>query len=126
MSVALVLLAAGCATPAPGARASEANREQCDSVPEREYKPALRNAGIEGVAKVPKVWLLVDKEGIVRDSWIGESSGDAELDDIALRFARCRRFAPALHKGVPVPVRLLLPIPVNRPRPGEPDGGDSS
>ncbi|MDE2974533.1 MAG: energy transducer TonB [Gemmatimonadota bacterium] len=123
MLVALVLLAAGCATPAPGARASEANREQCDSVPEREYKPALRNAGIEGV---PKVWLLVDKEGIVRDSGIGESSGDAELDDIALRIARCRRFAPALHKGVPVPVRLLLPIPVNRPRPGEPDGGDSS
>lgn len=126
MVAALLLLAAGCARPAPGApepqpggpppaplpaefdpRASEANRVHCDSVLEREYTPALRSAGIEGVAQV---WMLVDTVGIVREVRIGESSGHAELDDIALRVARCRRFVPAVRRDVPVSVWLALPF----------------
>ena len=74
---------------------------------EREYTPALRSAGVEGVAQV---WLLVDTVGIVREVSIGESSGHAELDEIALRVARCRRFLPALHGDVPVRVWLQLPF----------------
>ena len=123
---ALVLLAAGCATPAPEARqpprdASQTsvrwqpydtrpvvvNREECDSVQEREYTPALRNAGIEGEATV---YVRLDVEGIVRDVRIHKSSGHSELDEIALRVAGCRRFRPALHRGVPVPVWIQLPF----------------
>ena len=125
MVAAMLLLAAGCVTATPGARERqpgtprsssrdgepdvrlvEAN-ERCDSMREREYTPALRSAGIEGVTLV---WMLVDERGMVGKVQLRESSGHAELDEIALRVARCRRFMPALHRGEPVRVWLALPF----------------
>jgi len=126
MVAAMLLLAAGCVTATPGARERqpgtprsssrdgepdvrlvEANRKRCDSILEREYTPALRSAGIEGVAIV---WMYVDERGIVGKVQLHESSGHAELDEIALRVAPCRRFVPALRRGEPVRVWLALPF----------------
>ena len=143
---ALVLLATGCATPNPGtrepqpgtppawrnygeseARLVEANRLRCDSILEREYAPVLRSSGIEGVTYV---WMFIDERGIVGKVQLHESSGHAELDEIALRAARCRRFPPALRRGVPTPVWISLPFIFRagkpRTRPARHPTGDAS
>ena len=114
MFAVLSLLAAGCARsglPKPSAAApqppEQANREACDGVLEREYTPGLRSAGVEGEARV---WLHIDEKGNVTDVRIGVSSGHSKLDRIALRVARCGRFAPALNNGLPVAIWIQVPI----------------
>lgn len=84
----------------------EVNRQEFAKTLEREYAP-LRARGIEGVARV---WMRITAEGIVGEAEIRESSGHPELDAIALRVARTKRFRPASNRGEPTEVWIAVPI----------------
>ncbi|MEJ2540631.1 MAG: M56 family metallopeptidase [Gemmatimonadota bacterium] len=83
------------------------NRREVVAALEREYPRALRDAGVEGSAKV---WLFIDADGELRDMRIQESSGHEALDDAALRVAASMRFSPAVNHGETVPVWVAFPI----------------
>lgn len=122
--VAVALLTAGCAKAAPesppprtppatppGATVIDAipmeiSRQEFEKTLEREYAP-LRAKGIEGVAEV---WMRVTEEGIVAEARIRDSSGHPELDAIALRVARTKRFRPASNRGEPTEIWIAVPI----------------
>ena len=74
---------------------------------EEEYPALLRGAGVGGRAEV---WLLLDADGLLRDTRINESSGHEALDLAALRVARVMRFSPAMGGAEPVPVWVSIPI----------------
>lgn len=56
------------------------------------YPPALRDAGIGGMAVV---WLYVDTTGLVTKVQLKKSSGREALDDVALKLTDLLRFTPA-------------------------------
>lgn len=74
---------------------------------EREYAPALRDAGIEGTTVV---YVFLSATGTLENAVIAESSGDQHLDEAALRVARVFRFSAALEGGVPVAAWIQVPI----------------
>lgn len=104
--LALTGLACAARSPAVGPETLESGEgRQAGSVPPRmlntvqvdraltqEYPRALKEAGIGGTTVVS---LFIDKEGIVRNQEVAESSGHAMLDSAALRVARFARFSPA-------------------------------
>ena len=83
------------------------NREEVGAALEEEYPALLRGAGVGGRAEV---WLLIDAQGVLRDTRIDQSSGHEALDLAALRVARVMRFSPAMNGEVPVPVWVSIPI----------------
>jgi bla regulator protein blaR1 len=72
-----------------------------------EYPTLLRDAGIGGVVVV---YFFIDKEGVVAEAQVEQSSGHPALDQAAVRVARQFRFSPALNQGEPVPVWVQIPI----------------
>lgn len=74
---------------------------------ERSYPPLLRDAGIGGTAQLT---LLVDETGRVTHATLKQSSGQAALDDAALRVAPLMRFSPARNRDQRVKVRVLVPM----------------
>jgi TonB family protein len=83
------------------------NFVEIGKVLESEYPPLLRNAGVEGSAKV---WVHVDAAGDVTDARIRESSGHVPLDSAALRTARRMKFSGAKNRDEPAAVWVVLPI----------------
>ena len=77
------------------------NRSTVIQAMERGYPPILRDAGIGGQ-------VLVLGRGI--DNRIANSSGNAQLDDAALRVASVYEFTPALNRDQVVPVWVQIPI----------------
>lgn len=64
---------------------------------EREARSAsLRSNG------APRVWFTLDTRGVVRSTAIYESSGDPEVDSVAVRSARRFTFTPAYKDNVPI------------------------
>ena len=83
------------------------NEREAQRILEREYPPRLRDAGIGGLVRIH---FLVTEEGMVRDTKIDESSGQAALDEAALRVAHTFEFTPAVYRDTKVPVWISLPI----------------
>src|SRR5512135_260552 len=54
--------------------------------------------------------LRVSAEGRVEEAKLYQGSGQAILDDAALRFAESLQFVPARRGGTPIPTNVLLPI----------------
>ena len=110
------ILGAGCAS-APrvaeldssvGSGSDFNNREEIEQAVVREYRASgMMEQGIEGTVHV---WMFVNERGRVEDAIVGTSSENEALDQAALRVARVHRFQPALNRGRPVPVWILLPI----------------
>jgi TonB family protein len=71
------------------------------------YPPMLRQSGIGGVVRV---FFFINKEGVVEDYRIHQSSGFDELDAAALAVADVYRFSPAMNRDKHVPVWVSLPI----------------
>jgi len=71
------------------------------------YPPSAREEGVEG-----KVTVLytVSEDGSVTDAQVTKSSGDARLDQAALRLVRAMKYKPAVQDGKPHPVRCLRSI----------------
>jgi TonB family protein len=72
-----------------------------------EHPAGLREAGIGGTVQA---WVLVDREGTVRQVALRQSSGHEELDELALRVAAKIRFSPALNGTKPVPAWFAVPL----------------
>lgn len=83
------------------------NRREAAAAVIREWPPALKNSGIEGVVTV---WIFIDEEGRVTNAQVSESSGLQQMDKAALRAARAFEFSPALNREETVPVWVELPI----------------
>ena len=74
---------------------------------EREYPPALRDAGIGGTVHV---WFFLDEAGRIVDTRIDRSSGYSDLDAAALRVADRMEFSPAEDRDRRVAVWVSVPI----------------
>ena len=83
------------------------NRSEVMAALMREYPSSLRDAGIGGQVVV---WYYLSDTGQVLDARISQSSGNALLDDAALRVANVYQFTPAMNRQDPVPVWIQLPI----------------
>ena len=64
-----------------------------------EYPRLAKQAGITG-----DVWVqaLVDKDGNVRDTRVGKSTGTVSLDDAAIKQAKKCKFKPGIQNGRPI------------------------
>lgn len=80
---------------------------------------------VEGDAcTTTEVWLLIDREGVTRETRIKESARDREMDRLALAYATIYRFSPALRDGDPVPAWIAMPITIGADDcPPGPEGG---
>jgi periplasmic protein TonB len=103
---------AGDATPpftpysvAPELRAAQ--RTELQRYLERNYPPALRDAGIGARAVL---WVHIDEQGNVRETRVVQSSGYPAFDAVASEALQHVRFSPALNRDERVPVWIQLPI----------------
>jgi TonB family protein len=83
------------------------NRSAVIQAMERGYPPILRDAGIGGLVLV---WFFINEQGRVIDNRIANSSGNAQLDEAALRVASVYEFTPALNRDQVVSVWVQIPI----------------
>jgi len=83
------------------------NRSEVIQAMERGYPPILRDAGIGGQVLV---WFFINEQGRVIDNRVANSSGNAQLDEAALRVASIYEFTPALNRDQIVPVWVQIPI----------------
>lgn len=71
-----------------------------------QYPPAARRKGIEGRLELR---FTVGTEGDVREIQVAKSLHPL-CDSAAVRALRSVKFAPGMHEGDPVPVRMSLPV----------------
>ena len=83
------------------------NRSAVIQAMERGYPPILRDAGIGGQVLV---WFFINEQGRVIDNRVANSSGNAQLDEAALRVASIYEFTPALNRDQVVSVWVQIPI----------------
>jgi TonB family protein len=83
------------------------NAPEVTAAIQRIYPPHLVDARVGGET-VLRLWL--DEEGRVARSMVSVSSGNRELDALALRVSRDMRFRPAKNRGEEV--RVIVQIPV--------------
>jgi len=83
------------------------NRTEVQGALMREYPVTLRDSGIGGTVVL---WLYLSDEGVVLDRRLSRSSGQAQLDEAALRVATTLRFTPAVRRTEPVAVWIEVPI----------------
>ena len=74
--------------------------------PEPAYAHEARAAKLEGT---DVFWIIVDASGAVADVELVQSLGKG-LDESAMQTLRTWRFLPAMKKGKPVPVRLIVEV----------------
>lgn len=83
------------------------NREAVVRALEREYPPALRDAGIGGTVLMA---MYLDEDGQARRVGLERSSGYDALDRVALRAADIMEFTPALNRDQRRAVWVSLPV----------------
>jgi protein TonB len=71
------------------------------------YPSRCLRLGIEGRVKVH---VLVGENGRAQEVTLGESSGDASLDEAAMEAVRKWRFEPAMRNGMPVRAWVVAPV----------------
>jgi len=71
------------------------------------YPSRCLRLGIEGRVKVR---VLVGENGRAQEVALGESSGDASLDEAAMEAVRKWRFEPATRNGMPVRAWVIAPV----------------
>lgn len=71
------------------------------------YPELLKKMGIEGTAVL---WLLINEEGHVEKVLLNKSSGNAALDDAAIRGYQHAIFTPAYKGDIPVKVWVSQPV----------------
>lgn len=89
----------------PALSASE--RRRLAALAKRRYPSMLREAGISGT---PIVFAFIDEQGDVFKAQIAESSGYAQLDNVAIEVVKTAEFSPAMNRDKPVGVWIRLPI----------------
>jgi TonB family protein len=59
-----------------------------------------------------QVWFLIDRNGVTRDARIRASSGEREMDRLALAYASAHQFSPASRDGKPVPAWISMAVTI--------------
>lgn len=83
------------------------NRDEIQSLLQREYPQVLRQAGITGTVLI---YFHISETGEVLETQLAESSGHTAMDEAALRIAALTEFAPAKNLLKTVAVWVQLPI----------------
>jgi TonB family protein len=83
------------------------NRDEVTAAIERSYPERFEGRPMERSA-VLQLWL--DEQGRVARSALSRSSGERELDRLALSVSRDMRFRPAMNRDEPVRVIVLMPV----------------
>lgn len=83
------------------------NSAEVEAALQRQYPALLREAGITGEVGV-QLWL--DESGRVVQSRVANSSGYEAMDAAALHVADVMRLTPALNRGRPVRVTVVVPV----------------
>lgn len=84
------------------------NRDEFGRVLQRRYPPMLRDAGIGGTVIL---WVYVEESGAVGPTRVIDSSGNAQLDELAQQVMReAARFSPALNRDQRVAVWIQMPV----------------
>ncbi len=83
------------------------NRDEVGRALEREYPSLLRDAGVGGRVDV---WIRISETGKIEKTQVQTSSGQAALDDAALKVAQVMKFSPAMNRDKYVPVWVSIPI----------------
>jgi protein TonB len=83
------------------------NRDEVARALEREYPSLLRDAGVGGRVDV---WIRISESGTIERTQVNTSSGQAALDDAALKVAQIIKFSPAMNRDKQVPVWVSVPI----------------
>jgi TonB family protein len=83
------------------------NREQVSELLER-AAPYVSGPG------TARVWVFIDTRGNVRNARIETSSGNGEVDSLAMQLVYRMKFHPALQDRVAVPVWVALPVSIRR------------
>lgn len=71
------------------------NTEEIKDLLVKEYPPQLEEAGVNSRVEL---WIYVDRDGRVENAQVKTSSGNAQVDDAALRIADKMRFKPAMNR----------------------------
>lgn len=71
------------------------------------YPPLLREAGIGGTVVV---WAYIDRNGLVEEARVAQSSGYPAMDEAALGVAQRIRASPAMNRDVTIAVWVQLPL----------------
>ncbi len=77
----------------------------CTFMPPPAYPEIARLAGVEGVVTL---WVYIDRDGVLRDIQLMNSSGVSSLDEAALSAATNTRWTCARNNGLPVGVWTTL------------------
>jgi periplasmic protein TonB len=88
-------------------RLGDAARNQLMRHLERNYPPALRDAGIAGRVVL---WVFINEQGQVQNTRVVESSGYPQFDALAQEALRTVSFSPAMNRDQRVPVWVQLPV----------------
>jgi periplasmic protein TonB len=88
-------------------RLGDAGRNTIMRFLERNYPPALRDAGIAGRVVL---WVFIDEAGAVQNTRVTESSGYPQFDQLAQQAVRQVAFSPAMNRDQRVPVWIQLPV----------------
>jgi periplasmic protein TonB len=73
----------------------------------KSYPRAARRAGIEGTARV---WMQIDRDGVLRDQRLEASSGHRILDEAALALVRRAAPFPPPPGAAPRRIEVVLPV----------------
>jgi TonB family protein len=88
-------------------RLSDAGRQAITRFLERNYPPALRDAGIAGRVVL---WVFINEQGAVQNTRVTETSGYPQFDQLAQQAVRQVTFSPAMNRDQRVPVWIQLPV----------------
>ncbi len=89
------------------------DRDQAKEIVRRHYPKILQDAGIGGTVHV---WVFIDTAGHVKNAQVQLGSGNAALDEAALRAVYEFEFTPALNMDKLVEVWVAFPITFRVPQ----------
>ncbi|WP_133478364.1 energy transducer TonB [Cognatilysobacter segetis] len=114
--VPLVLLLAACdgGTPAPATPVGRSGPPAAVETPPPTYPEALACAGVGGTVQLR---VNIGTDGAVGEVQIQQSSGNADLDQVAAKAVRDWKFRPAMQAGTPVAKWIAVPMTFHVPQP---------
>ena len=112
----LVLLLAACdgGAPTPAAPTGPSGPPAAVETPPPDYPEALACAGVGGTVQLR---VNIGTDGKVGQVEVQQSSGNADLDQVAARAVRNWKFRPAMNAGTPVAKWIAVPMTFHVPQP---------
>ena len=112
----LLFLLAACdgGAPTPAAPAGRSGPPAAVETPPPAYPEALACAGVGGTVQLR---VNIGTDGQVGQVEVQQSSGNADLDQVAAKAVRDWKFRPAMNAGQPVAKWIAVPMTFHVPQP---------